>query len=405
MKRVIVIGGGASGMTAAIEAAKRGCFVSLIDANEKTGKKILATGNGKCNFTNKHMTLDCFRSESMDSVQQVLAQFGTADTLAMMQSLGIEPVERNGYYYPASGQAASVAEVFAMELAHQRVEVKTGEKADAISKRKGRFRVSTVDTQQKKHEYEADAVILSCGSKAGVPAAKAVDGYDLARSFGHSMTMLAPALTGLKCQAGWLKAWSGVRAEGSVSIYDGKKLLAKDTGELQLTDYGVSGIPVFQVSRFAALALQKKKQVTAVLDFFPTKSDEAVLKLLLDRKRRMDYKTYRELLVGLIPEKLIGVFLGQAGLREKDRQGDLGRLASCMKHLELCVQDVNPIAQAQVCAGGIKLCEINCNTMESRLEKGLYITGEMLDVDGICGGYNLQWAWATGKIAGKSAAL
>ena len=313
MKKIIIVGAGASGMTAAVEAAKRGCSVRIIDANEKTGKKILATGNGKCNFTNRYMTPECFRSETMEYVKHVLGQFGTKDTLELMRSLGIEPVEKNGYYYPASGQAASVAEVFAMELAHQKAEIRTGEKVISVSKRKGYFKVTSVDGAQKKHEYEADAVILSCGSRAGVPAAKAVDGYELAVSFGHSMAELAPALTGLRCQAGWLKAWSGVRTEGSVSIYEGKRFLAKDTGELQLTDYGISGIPVFQVSRFAALALQKKKNVTAQLDFFPAKSEAEVLQLLLDRKRRMDYKTYRELLIGLIPEKLIGVFLGQAG--------------------------------------------------------------------------------------------
>ncbi len=404
-KEIIVVGAGASGMTAAIAAARQGCRVCLIDSNEKTGKKILATGNGKCNFTNRHMTPECFRSETMQSVESVLSRFGTEDTLTFMRSLGIEPVEKNGYYYPASGQAASVAEVFAMELRHLQADIRCSEKVISVSKKKGRFRVISVDASQKKHEYEADAVILSCGSKAGVPAAKAADGYELAAAFGHKMTEMVPALTGLRCQAGWLKSWSGVRIEGSVAVYDGKKLLAKDSGELQLTDYGISGIPVFQVSRFAALALQRGRCVTAQLDFFPSKGKEAVLQMLLDRKRRMDYKTYRELLIGLVPEKMIAVFLGQAGLKEKDMPKDMTVLAAVVKCLKLPVQAANPIAQAQVCAGGVCLSEINCETMESGLVKGLYMTGEMLDADGICGGYNLQWAWATGMIAGKSAAL
>ncbi len=404
-KEIIVVGAGASGMTAAIQAAKKGCHVCLLDSNDRPGKKILATGNGKCNFTNQYMKLHCFRSEMMKEVDQVLSQFGTEETLAFMKSLGIEPMEKNGYYYPASGQAASVAEVLAMELRHLQAEIRCGEKVISVLKKKGHFLVTSVDAAQKKHEYTADAVILSCGSKAGLPTAKAADGYELATSFGHSMTKLAPALTGIRCQAGWLKAWSGVRTEGSVSIYDGKKLLATDTGELQLTDYGISGIPVFQVSRYAALALERGRTVTAKLDFFPSKGKEALLQMLLDRKRRMAYKTYRELLIGLIPEKMISVFLTQAGLKEKDKPGDLTVLADCMKCMKLPIQAVNPMNQAQVCAGGITLCEINCETMESRLVKGLYMTGEMLDVDGICGGYNLQWAWATGMIAGKSAAL
>ena len=192
-----------------------------------------------------------------------------------------------------------------------------------------------------------------------------------------------------------MKKWSGVRMDGRVTVYSGKQELAADRGEIQLTDYGISGIPVFQVSRFVSLALKQHRKVEAVVDFFPDFSISALSDLLEQRKKRMGYRTDEQLLIGLVPQKMIPVFL------ERGAYGS--RLAACMKQFSMEIFDTNPISQSQICAGGVPLTEICADTMESKKTPGLYLTGEMLDADGMCGGYNLQWAWATGAIAGRSA--
>lgn len=402
-KRVLVIGAGASGMTAAVVAARRGCQVTLIEGNDRIGKKLLATGNGKCNFTNRYLSSECFRSETPDAVWAVLSRFGTEDTIRFLGSLGIEPAERNGYVYPASGQAASVVSVFETELKHLGVELVLGKRVTEVTGQKGAFFAAAGEER-----YKGSAVILACGSKAGISPNKEAGGYELAQRMGHSLTRMVPGLTGLRGKGNWLREWSGVRREGRIAIYESggrtNRLLAEDTGELQLTDYGISGIPAFQVSRFAAMALAEGKQVQAEIDFFPGLSDGELLSLLIDRRNRMKYKTCRELLVGLLPDKLAGVCLKRTGAAEGKRPDEraLSGLADCMKSWAMPITAVNPISQAQVCAGGVRLTQINGATMESRLAPGLYLTGEMLDAEGICGGYNLQWAWATGAIAGRS---
>lgn len=394
MGKVLIIGAGASGMTAAVTAARRGHKVTLVDCNDRVGKKILATGNGKCNFTNAIMSPDCFRSENPEIAGRILSGFGTKETLRFLGGLGIEPAVKNGYYYPASGQASSVVSVFEMELKHLGVSLMLGQKASDIKRTENGFSVTVGETT-----VGADSVILSCGSKAGISPQKAAGGYELAQKMGHSLTMMVPGLTGIRCRGNFRSEWSGVRTEGRITVrlQNGKRnpILATDVGELQLTDYGVSGIPAFQVSRFAAMALAGRKRVIVELDFFPHVSQKELEEMLSGRQKRMRYKSAEEMLIGLLPDKLIRVFRKQAGDSPQ-------ALAACMKSFVLEVAEVNPIHQAQVCAGGVRLTEIQEETMESRIIPGLYLTGEMLDAEGICGGYNLQWAWATGTLAGKS---
>ena len=256
-KRVIVTGGGASGLMAAIAAAENGAAVTILEQNEKPGKKICATGNGKCNFTNIQVPSDAYRSENPGFEQAVLNQFPVEDTVKFFTRLGIYPVNKNGgYLYPHSGQAASVAEVLCMEARNLGVKIKTNQKVQRVFKEQDIWKV-----QVEGWIYEGEAVILSNGSKASAISGSDGSGYELAAALGHRLIEPLPALTALKCKNTGFSGWAGVRTEGRITLLvDGKKV-TEETGELQLTDYGVSGIPVFQVSRYGIRALKQGKNV------------------------------------------------------------------------------------------------------------------------------------------------
>lgn len=386
-KQVLITGGGAAGLMAAIFAARNGAAVTVLEQNEKPGKKICATGNGKCNLTNLSMPSDAYRGSHPEFVREALGQFSVEDTVKFFEEIGIVTVSRNGYLYPRSGQAQSVSDVLCMEARNLGVKLKTNQKVTSISQHKGIWKVITTDWH-----YEGDALILAGGSKASAVAGADGSCYDLAESQGHTIVPVYPALTALKCRGKNFKAWAGVRTGGEITLWIDGKPFKKEQGELQLTEYGVSGIPVFQLSRYAVCALREGRLVRLSLDFFPEYTQEELKKLLLGRKESCPYKTEKELLIGLLPEKLIKVLAS-------DRE-----FPNSMKEYYLEVTDTMSFAQAQICCGGVDTAEVNSCTMESGLKKGLYFAGELLDVDGICGGYNLQWAWSSGAAAGRHAA-
>lgn len=402
-RKIIIIGGGASGMAAGVMAARAGADVVILEQKERLGKKILSTGNGKCNFTNTNMKASYFRGEDTSIVSKVLEQFGAEDTVRFFQELGIVPKNRQGYLYPKSEQAAAVADVLIMELKRLHVEIRLSTKVLGIEKRRD-FLVKTSEGN-----LRGDAVILATGGKASPALGSDGSGYAFAKSFGHSISPVVPALVQLHGKGTFFKNVAGVRVNAEVSIYVDGRRLAYDTGELQLTNYGISGIPVFQVSRYAALALQEKAVPTAVLDFMPEYSVESLCSFFENRKELNPVKTAEEFLVGMFNKKLIPILLRASGIRgnipvKNLEEPQLKRLASKCKTFEVEITAANPFEQAQVCAGGVRTSEIHDTTMESRIVENLYITGELLDIDGICGGYNLQWAWSTGVLAGKSAA-
>lgn len=404
IRRVAVIGGGASGSAAAVMAAREGALVTLFEQKERIGKKILSTGNGRCNFTNEYMMPECFRGEDTAIVPEVLGRFGTCDTLRFFAELGIAAKSKmGGYYYPKSEQAAAVAEVISMELERLGVRVLCNTKVTEIRKNKDFF----IKTEN--GNFNADALILAAGGKAAPALGSDGSGYALAGTFGHTVTPVVPALTALHGKGTFFKQIAGVRADAKVSLFTDGRFAAEDTGELQLTGYGISGIPVFQVSRFAALALAKKQSVTARIDFMPDMELEKLSAFFAERTAHNPQKTAAQFLVGIFNRKLIPVLLRASGIREQTEvskltEAELRRLAVKCKTFEIEITDTNPFDQAQVCAGGVRTSEINSATMESLHTEGLYLVGELLDIDGICGGYNLQWAWATGYLAGIHAA-
>ena len=402
---VIIVGAGAAGMMAGISAARHGASVLILEHMESAGKKILATGNGKCNFTNEKQGTLYYRGKNPAFVLPVFQQFGLEDTLELFQKLGIEPrSKRDGYYYPASGQASAIREVLLMECRYQKIRIAYNVGIRSIQKVENEF---IFDTKQ--GEFQSSTCIIATGGKTAKKTGSDGSGIPYIEGFGHKIIDIVPALVALQGKQSFLPEIAGIRAENRVEIYIENEKIAEETGELQLTEYGVSGIPVFQISRYASYALQEGKEVYILLDFLPWQTEAQTEKML--EERFVTYgnkKSAYEAMIGLFPNKLINVLLTQSGIvldlsakncsREKIKE-----LTKTVRHLRVDITGTKGFESAQVTAGGVDTEEINATTMESKLVSGLYFAGEVIDIDGMCGGYNLQWAWSSGWIAGAYA--
>lgn len=410
LKRVIVIGGGASGLMAAIMAAREGAKVILAEKNRQAGKKLLVTGNGRCNFTNRRQELSCYRSEHPELIPKVLEAFSMEDTVAFFEELGILVKDRSGYLYPNSGQASSIADVLRLEiqrLSRQHL-IKEAYNTEvlAVEKQDGVFKVRTEGWT-----YEGEAVILACGSEAAPRTGSTGDGYCFARELGHQIIPPLPALTGVYARENDRGTLAGVRMDAKVTLLIDKEVCIVEEGEVQFASYGLSGIPVFQVSRYVSRALKEDSTCEIDLDLCPSYTVQK-LEELLKNKKRSEYagtRTGTDILLGMFPEKLSQILLARAGISLKKKRwewtsADCRRLAEQIKGLRFHIFGCRGYEQAQVCTGGVPLTELKGISMESAIVPGLYFSGELLDVDGACGGYNLQWAWSSGFLAGVHAA-
>ena len=400
-REVVVIGGGAAGMMAAIWAAYAGAKVTMLEAGERLGKKLSVTGNGRCNFSAVRGVDEAYRGDPLFA-QAVLSSFSVQDTVSFFTRLGIYSENVAGGLYPRSMQAASMVTALERELSRLSVKKKCRERVVKISlngksieeeKREEakRFLVKTETWQ-----YPADAVILACGSPAHPETGASADGYGLASALGHQLIAPYPALTSLICKEAPSYGWAGVRCKGRVSSFAGEDLLDSDEGELQLTEYGVSGIPVFNISSPAIRAFEEGRgKVRVVLDFFPEVNKEGFTSFWEARKGLCPFLSGKDLLFGLFPDKLSAALWKISHGREEE-------LLSAIKGLSLTVTGYQR-ERAQVYSGGVDTSEVDFHSLESRRVPSLYFCGEVLDVDGKCGGYNLQWAWSSGQVAGKSA--
>lgn len=399
---VAVIGAGASGMMAAITAARRGKSVLLLEHKNKPGKKILSTGNGKCNFTNQTMNSSCYYGNK-ELLESVLKHFSQEDTLSFFREIGIWPREKNGYYYPNSGQASSLCEALTAELSRCQVTLVTECEAEHMIPEKYGFTLKT-----SLGTYYAKNVILATGLKAAPKLGSDGTVFPLLKELGHHFTPVLPALCGFEASGMDFKKVSGVRTEADITLMVDNTALTSERGELQLTDYGISGIPVFQISSPGARALYEKKRVEAVIDFLPDilpeKLEEEVTRRFC---RDAGVQPVSDSLRGLFNQKLIPVLLQKAEIsihNSTETINDRKRkdLVQIIKGYPVQLLKIRDFPYAQVCTGGIRTEEIKIDTLESRLVPGLYFAGELLDVDGICGGYNLQWAWSSGYTAGNA---
>ncbi len=402
MMRVIIIGGGASGLMAAITAARGGAKVTILEHQNQIGKKILVTGNGRCNFTNTDQDLSHYHSESLMNMAMSLKQFTYQDTILFFKDLGIFSKNRNGYLYPHSDAASAILEVLRMECEHLKVKIACQIEVESIEKENGIFKVHTPGWI-----YEAEKLILATGSKAVPATGSDGSGYRLAESFGHTVIEPYPALVQLLSKEKCLNALAGLRVDARAILFaDGKPVLS-NRGEVQLNANNISGIPIFQISAEAAKALSKGQKCHVNLDFLPDFTEELLKNYIRQRIAACGYKTAVNFLTGLFAKKLSEILCERCKfskklIAENFTEDDITILCKQIKNFKITIYETNGFEHAQCCGGGVSLDEINPLTMESLKVSGLHFCGELLDVHGDCGGYNLQWAWASGFLAGKA---
>ena len=395
-----IIGGGASGMAAALAASEnKDAQILLLERQARVGRKLQATGNGRCNLTNLHAGKSGYHGEDASFADYAISQFGPEKTLEWFRSLGLFTVaEESGRVYPYSDQANSVVDVLRFALEKPKSTVKLGFEVEKVKKTGTVFQVESRD-----ESLECDKLIIACGGLAGTKLGGSMSGYKLLRSLGHKSTKLRPTLVQLK--SGWngVAALKGVRTNCHAAVVRNGEVFSESTGELQFTEYGLSGPVIFEVSRDAC---QGGGDWLCHLDFLPHLEEEMVMAELL--RRRETNLPASELLTGILHNRL-GRVLTQAAQISSNRQiaelsdYQLSQLAKLTKCFEVTLTEPMGMDSAQVTAGGIVTSQFDNTTMESCLVPGLYACGEVLDIDGDCGGYNLQWAWSSGYLAGRHA--
>lgn len=406
-KRVLIVGGGASGMMAAIWARRKGADVAIIERNPRVGKKILATGNGRCNYTNIYTDTSCYFGKDPEFVRGALNNFTVSDTIRFFEELGIEhKVEDRGKVFPMSDQASSILDVLLYELNRLGVEINCDSGVTDINYKNGRFRV----TLENGKTYDGDRVIIATGGKAMPSSGSDGSGFLLAKKLGHTITDIFPALVQIMLEGTFFKQIDGVKIEGTAELIYKDKITDSDRGDILFANYGVSGPPIFQISRLAGQLINEGKKAYLKINLLDRFKTDELMEIL---ERRFDTGAEKPLdfaLVGLINKRLIPVVLKEAGVVDIKKpagsvtQNETERIAQLLTGWKLAIRGTKGWQSAQVTAGGVVTGDIDPDTMESRLVKGLYFAGEIVDIDGRCGGYNLQWAWSSGYTAGVSAA-
>lgn len=402
--KIIVVGGGAAGMMAAIVAKRSGAEVILLERNDRVGKKLLATGNGRCNYTNLNININNYHGLNNQFALNALKEFNVYKTLEFFDCMGITPAdEDNGKVYPLSFQSSSMLDVLRYEIAYLGVELITEAFVSEVIK-KTRFIVKLKDGRT----FEGDKVILATGGMAMPVSGSDGSGYSIAKSLGHTVTPIYPGLVQLKLEGNIFKQVNGVKFVGIAGVYHKNNLIIEDSGDILFTDYGISGPPILQISRKAIELINKGLDVELKISIIHTKTVEELKAYLIKRFSNMPIKTIEESLIGMINKKLILPILKELNIDKSTRAGaikvnDMEKLAKLLTSWSFQVIGNKGWGQAQVTAGGVDTNEVIGTTMESNIVEGLYIIGELLDIDGDCGGYNLQWAWSSGYMAGINA--
>ena len=400
MENVIIIGAGASGMMAALTAAENADKrVILLERQQRVGRKLLATGNGRCNLTNTGAAIENYHGEDRDFAAPALNAFPPEKVLDFFRNLGLLTVEEyGGRVYPLSDSANSVVDVLRFALEARGVELRSACQARELRREKQGF---TVETDGER--LHADKLIVACGGAAGSKLGGVNDGYELLKMLGHKRTALYPALVQLVTAPEYPRALKGVRADCALRLCAGGNVLAESAGELQFTETGVSGPAVFDLSRAAASG---GKGLVLEADFLKDYEEAAVLNLLRQRRESLPALPASDMLTGLIHNRLGKMLVKYAEIKaiiplKALDDAALHSLARACKGFSLPVRGTEGFDKAQVTAGGVKCSGFNPETLESWFVPGLFACGEVLDIDGDCGGFNLQWAWASGRLAGR----
>ena len=394
MKHIVIIGGGAAGLVSAIYSKTNNNLVTILERNSSCGKKILATGNGKCNYWNDDQNINHYHSTNNELLPKIITKELQEEVPMFFNKLGVVPKIKNGYYYPFSNQATTIKNVLLNEIQNKKINIRHDVLVNKISKKDNYFEIETEN-----EIIKADKVIIATGSCASPKTGSDGIGYKLLKRFNHNIIEPYPALVQLKTNGSYLKDWAGVRTDVKVSLYEDNNLIKEESGEIQLTDYGISGICVFNLSRYIPLGLNQGKKEEIIINFLPFKENN--IKELFKTNNSV-----KNQLEAILNNKLVNVILRKTNINEKlsfnelkDNEQEL--LINNLTNFKVEVIGYNSFDNSQVASGGLSLTEINPNTMESTLVNGLYIVGELLDVDGDCGGYNLGFAWMSGMKAGK----
>ena len=380
MKRIIIVGAGAAGMLAAIHAKTKDNQVILIERNTNCGKKILITGNGKCNYLNDDFNISHYRSDNLEFLENIITEENKKLLISEFKKIGIEPKIKNGYYYPMSNTSISIQNALLLTLKQKGIEIITNTTITDIKKINNKFILND--------KFTCDKLIIAAGSSACPKCGTDGTIYDALKPLGLKIKKPLPALVQLKSEGKFLKEWAGIRCDCELSLYENDKLIKKSIGEVQLTDYGISGICTFQLSSDCIRGLDSGKKEVIKMNFLPDIKDFDTF--YLNRVKLLKGRNDIELFEGLINYKLLYVlFKHNKNIKE------------AITSFSLEITGYNGFDKAQVASGGIKLTEINDN-FECKNIKDLYIVGEALDVDGDCGGYNLAFAFLSGIIAGES---
>lgn len=405
--KVGIIGGGASGMMAAIAAKRAGADVTIFERNPRVGKKILATGNGRCNYTNIYADVENYHGENPKFIYSIFSKFGVPETMDFFEKLGITPaIEEYSKVFPMSFQASSVLDVLRFELEEIGVEVICDAYVKDIEKRKEDFSVFLQDGKV----YREDRVIITTGGKAMPSTGSDGNGYDLAKKFGHKIVDAFPGLVQLKLEGDFFNRIDGVKIVGTAALMNDDKFIKEYRGDVLFTNYGISGPPILQLSREALELINKGEKPYIKVSIIDSMKKDELNEYLRKRFSYMPKKTLEVGLIGLINKRLIPVVLKEAGIDDINKSignvtnEEIDKIATILTDWRFKVIGSKSWSSAQVTAGGVATCEINQYTLESKLVKGLYFAGEVIDIDGDCGGFNLQWAWSSGYVAGESAA-
>ncbi|WP_426351021.1 NAD(P)/FAD-dependent oxidoreductase [Alloiococcus sp. CFN-8] len=403
---LIIIGGGASGLMAAILAKDYGIDTAIVEGSDRVGKKILTTGNGRCNVTNKYISSDFreYHSDNEGFYTHTLKTFTVQDTINFFQGIGLPLTTlEEGKMYPMSLQASSVLDRLRFAVEDRAIPVYLNSKVKSISKGKKSFKLST--SSEENPHLSCGKLLMACGGNSLPGTGSDGSGFALASSLGHSIIKPVPALVQLKLNYPHLKALSGIKFIGVGEVIVDNKVLRKEAGEILFTDYGISGPPILQLSRIASKSLLVNKEVKIKVDMFPGYDEKELMEFFENHLGLMGHRSVSEAFIGIINKKLITTILREAGVMDIHKASwDLDyeeklRIVKLLKGWTFSCIGNNGFNNSQATAGGVDTHDVNPETLESKLIANLYFCGEILDVDGDCGGFNLQWAWSSAYTA------
>ncbi|MBR2827987.1 MAG: aminoacetone oxidase family FAD-binding enzyme [Bacilli bacterium] len=399
MKKIVIIGGGVSGVVCAIHAKNKDNEVILLERNKEVLKKLLMTGNGRCNYYNENQSIENYYSNSKIELEKIVTKENTDKVLSFYENLGIIPKIKNGYYYPYSLQAISIKNALIEELKEKNIKVITNIDVKEINKKDDLFEI--ICNNQK---IICNQVVVSTGSCAYKKTGSDGSGYNLLKKY-HTIIKPLPSLVPLISNHPNLKNATGVRSEVSLELFEENQFKKKEEGELQITDYGISGICTFNLSGIVSRGLNQGKKEIIKINFAPF-IKTLISPWLEDYSKKHPNKNISSLLEGFLNIKIVDTILKESNIKKDRYYKDLEKeekikLINSLRHFKVEIISTKGFDFSQTVTGGVSLEEINPYTFESKIIKNLYIIGELLDMDGICGGYNLTLAVLTGILSGE----